>query len=239
MSTNVIYTPIDPLIPIPEIDTEKFYHWLMDNYPKTRAYREMLAMRNDTAMHTIKDYPWNLIICYLGNMGWTSTLKEDWPELADWIPRAWGIDITDISVIAFLHTKDEHLGTAFWHNDVDEMGLRFYMEFEDIENNKLLMRRTKIKYNTRPTFEYPMDEGKYLQQDTLTCKLLKNNQTFFLNNKLAAHAIHTDVPGKLRIACLIGTNSSSHGKISESIDSIIERSAEKYKDYSLYWRPEE
>jgi len=239
MLTDVIYTPVDPLEPMPEVDPKKFHQWIKDNYPKTAVYRDIIINKGRTASGRVENYPWDLTVGYMASMGWVGTFKNEWPELADWIPRAWGIDITDIGVIIFLPTREQQLGTAFWHNDADLHGLRFYIEFEDPENNTLLMRRTKIKHEVKPIYDYPLDTEKYLQKEILTCNISKRNQVFFLNNTLSAHAVHTNVPGKVRIACFISINTSRNKKVSDIVCPIIERSAEKYKDYSLYWKPEE
>lgn len=245
--TKVIYTPIDAP-PQPKVDAEKLKHWLRDFYKASDKYRNFLTKDRHTGIGLVENYPWDLTVVFydlyetgpgwVTPSGWNKTFKDDWPELAEWMPKAFGLEWEDIGLVTFLPVRDEHGGVGFWHNDPEWHGLRFYVDYPMESKNKLFIRRTKRFNKTRAHYEYPMDLEKYLQPEQMTCKVLSANQVFFLNNTLSAHATYTEELGLTRIACIVASKPSTKQKVTEKVVPLIERSAEKFKDYSLYWKDE-
>lgn len=243
--TDVIYTPIDGPEQ-PKIDVPKFKQWLKDNYEETVPFKNALTGNDQTAEVTVDNYPWDLTVVYykvdyggtVRGPGWTCKFAEDWPELAEWIPKVYGLELDDLGVIMFLPMRDEHEGEGFWHNDPEPHGLRFYIDFEEPNTNKLFMRRTKTRNPVKPHYGYPFNKENYLQPELLECKIASPQQAFFLNNNNSAHATYTVKTGLTRIACIVACKPSTKKKVTDIVVPIINRSAEKYKDFSLYWKDE-
>lgn len=241
MDTKVIYTPIDSP-PQPDVDTEKLKEWLRSNYVALERFRNALTGDGRTGIGHVENYPWDLTVVYFdvydNGPGWTGTFQQDWPELAEWIPKAYGLELEDLGLIMFLPMRDEHAGVGFWHNDPEPNGLRFYAEFQGMNKNKLLMRRTKTYNKIKPQYNYPMDTEEHLQPELLECKVMSPKQVFFLNNNNSAHATYTVEPGLTRIACIVACKPSTKKKVTDIVIPLVERSAEKFKEYSLYWKDE-
>lgn len=239
--TKVIYTPIDAP-PQPKIDPEKFLQWCRDRYSSLEKYRNFLTKDRRTGIGVVDDYPWDLTVVfydlYENGPGWTTTFQDDYPELAEWIPKAYGLELQDLGLIMFLPMRDEHAGVGFWHNDPEPHGLRFYVDYPMESKNKLFIRRTKNFNKFKPHYEYPMDLDKHLQPEEMICKVMGPQQVFFLNNNLSAHATYTEDLGLTRIACIVACKPSTKQKVTDIVVPLIERSAEKFKDYSLYWKDE-
>jgi hypothetical protein len=69
----------------------------------------------------------------------------------------------------------------------------------------------------------------------LSAKLREPNQTFYLNNVRAVHAVNTKTTGALRIAVIVGVDLTKNNKLKDHINSLVVESAKKYSDYALYW----
>ena len=145
------------------------------------------------------------------------------------------LSIDDIGLIIFLPIKHEHTGLGFWHNDPEWYGLRHYFAFDNPDTNKLLMRRTKIAHDERPNFTIPIDENKHLQDEIIECKIFSSTQSFFLNNVRSVHSTNTITPNGTRIATIVTGKFGKRKEMQEKIESLIVRSAEKYKDYAVLW----
>lgn len=248
LNTDIIYTPLD-VPPQPDIDIEKFNKWLKDNFQKVNEYRSTLIGHGKTAESKIENYPWDLTPVFyrerhegkiIGD-GWICNFKEDWPELVDWIITAFGIPEEDLGMIAFLPMRAGHQGLGFWHADLDPHGLRFYVDFDHLGTNKLFMRRTKRRNHMHPQYKYPLDEEKYLQDEVMECKIVHPRQAFFLNNLNACHATYQEIPNVTRIATFVTCipDKPTVGRVSRDIVlPLVQRSAEKYKDYALHWKDE-
>jgi len=200
----------------------------------------MLSGNSFTAEKIFENYPWNLTVAYFKlfdekEPGWLGNFDQEFPELSKYIYESFNLSIDDVGLIIFLPIKQGHTGLGFWHNDPEWYGLRHYFAFDNPDKNKLLMKRTKIDYDERPNFTLPIDENEYLQDETIECKILSPTQSFFLNNLRSVHATNTIEPDGSRIAVIITGKFGKRKEMQEKIESLVIRSAEKYKDYAVLW----
>ena len=236
---DILYTPLD--VPDkPEFDINQLKNWLTRNYQPLSQYREMLAGNSFTAEKVFENYPWDLTVAYFklfneNEPGWLGNFDQEFPELAKHMYESFNLSIDDIGLIIFLPIKHEHTGLGFWHNDPEWYGLRHYFAFDNPDTNKLLMRRTKIAHDERPNFTIPIDENEHLQDEIIECKIFSPTQSFFLNNVRSVHATNTITPNGTRIATIVTGKFGKRKEMQEKIESLIVRSAEKYKDYAVLW----
>ena len=226
---DILYTPLDTP-PVPKTDIPKLLSWI-----EKHAVKQELSVRYDAS--EIKEvsniYPWNIIYPrYEGK--WNFDFDKEFPELAEFFYSGYGIKEEDVYGVVLLPVKNEFAGVGFWHSDPDIHGIRLYIENHETEGF-LLMKPTVTPYDERPDFyETNQDFSTTpLQDKVLTPKLQAYNQTFYLNNTRAIHAVNTINPGTLRIAviivCLGDENLDKH------LDDLVVRSAEKFKDYAILW----
>ena len=236
---DILYTPLD--VPDkPEFNINQLKNWLTRNYQPLSQYREMLAGNSFTAEKVFENYPWDLTVAYFklfneNEPGWLGNFDQEFPELAKHMYESFNLSIDDIGLIIFLPIKHEHTGLGFWHNDPEWYGLRHYFAFDNPDTNKLLMRRTKIAHDERPNFTIPIDENEHLQDEIIECKIFSSTQSFFLNNVRSVHATNTITPNGTRIATIVTGKFGKRKEMQEKIESLIVRSAEKYKDYAVLW----
>ena len=234
---DVVYTPLDTP-KMPEVDVEKLLKWIDESHPKLSNHNNILNNTNSIAEKKYGDaYPWKLTPVYFnGNFlktGWLNNFDKIFPDLSVYFYTAFGLTLDDIGGIVLLPTLLSHTGIGFWHQDVDKLGLRMYLEFDDFDN-ALLVRKTKVKYIEKLDHN---DEllGDALQEEILNCKIMNKNQCFFLNNVNAAHTIYTAVAGKKRIAVLFTERNSNQNELLSKIEPLVVNSAKKFSDYSIIW----
>ena len=236
---DILYTPLD--VPSkPEFDINQIKNWLTRNYQLLSQYKDMLSGNSFTAEKIFENYPWNLTVAYFKlfnekEPGWLGNFDQEFPELSKYIYESFNLSIDDVGLIIFLPIKQGHTGLGFWHNDPEWYGLRHYFAFDNPDKNKLLMKRTKIDYDERPNFTLPIDENKYLQDETIECKILSPTQSFFLNNLKSVHATNTIEPNGSRIAVIITGKFGKRKEMQEKIESLVIRSAKIYKDSAGLW----
>jgi hypothetical protein len=236
---DILYTPLD--VPNkPEFDIEQLKSWLSKNHKPLSQYKDILAGTNNTAEKVIENYPWDLTVAYFNlfndsGPGWLEKFDEEFPKLSKHMYECFNLSIEDIGLIVFLPIKQGHTGLGFWHNDTDWYGLRHYFCFESADTNKLLLKKTKIDYVERPSFQLPIDEDLYLQDETFECKILSTRQSFFLNNVKAVHSTYTVTPDVTRIAAFVTGKVGKRAEMQKKIESLVVKSAEKYKDYAVLW----
>jgi hypothetical protein len=236
---DILYTPLD--VPDkPEFDINKLKSWLSKNHAPLSRYKDTLAGTNNTAENIIENYPWDLTVAYFklfneNEPGWLGNFDKEFPELSRHMYESFNLSIDDIGLIVFLPIKQGHTGLGFWHNDTDWYGLRHYYSFDNINSNKLLMKKTKLAYTERPYFPLPIDESIYLQEETIECKVLSPTQSFFLNNVRSVHSTYTVTPDVTRIAAFVTGKVGQRETMQQKIESLVIRSAEKYKDYAVLW----
>lgn len=236
---NILYTPLD--IPEkPSFSVDKLKEWLSKNHEPLSKYKNTLGDSRYTAETVIENYPWNLTVAYWKlfekqHEGWLGDFDKEFPELSKHLYESVNLTLDDVGLIVFLPIKQNHTGLGFWHNDNDWYGIRHYFCFEELDSNKLLLKKTKIPYVERPSFKLPIDEEQYLQKETIECKILSPTQGFFLNNVRAVHSTYTVVPNVTRIACFVTGKAGKRLETQKKIEDLIIRSATKYKDYAVFW----
>lgn len=238
---DILYTPLD-VGEKPEFDIKKLQAWLSNNHVPLSKYKDILSATKNSAEKVIENYPWDLTVAYF-NMtdkgpGWLGNFDTEFPELSTYMYECFGLSLEDMGLIVFLPIKQNHTGLGFWHNDTDWYGLRHYFDFESMDTNKLLLKKTKIDYTERPSLKVPIDEDLYLQSETIECKLISPRQSFFLNNVKSVHSTYTATPNVTRIAAFVTGKKLGGTYIKEKIENLVVRSAEKYKDYAVLWDSE-
>jgi hypothetical protein len=235
---DVLYTPLDTPA-MPPVDVPKLLSWIDDNHDRLHNLNKNIARSGTTAEGILGNkYPWKLTPIYFNNTidstGWLNEFDVKFPELSTYLHSAFDLTLNDLSAIMLLPTLSTHEGIGFWHQDVDHIGLRMYLEFDDIDN-KLYLRKTKIKHEVKPDHRNLFLLEKMLQPEIIDCKLHSKNQCFFINNKNAAHTIYTNVPGKTRIAAFLVEKVNDRDRLLAKIEPLVVNSAIKFKDYSIIW----
>lgn len=236
---NVCYTPLD-VPPKPKFDLEQLKDWLKKNYEPLSKYKNILNSRNEAAEDVVGEYPWNLTVAYWkflsdDDPGWLGNFDKEFPELAKYLYTSFNLSIEDLGLVIFLPVKSGHTGLGFWHVDPDWFGLRHYLAFENIKENKLLLKKTKLPHFYRPKFEMPIDENLHLQDEVIECKLSSPDQSFFLNNVRSVHTTYTTVADVDRIAVIVMGKKTNSKEFIEKIQPLVVNSAIKYKDYAILW----
>lgn len=244
---DVLYTPLDVPEP-PEYDPSELKKWIDDNYNSLQGYRDMLSKMGASSENVIENYPFDLCVVYINDVGlgpgWTNGFDSKFPELSEYLLTFMGQNPNDIGCILLAPMKRKYVGYGFWHRDVDE-GLRIYLDFEGIDKDKLLMKRTKIPYTkdnfvpfTTPISDKTHEE--FFQEEILDCRIKSKTQGFFLNSYRGIHNTYTDDEsvGKLRIPAFILGKLGNNLQFDKTIDDLIVRSAKKFEDYAVLWKEE-
>lgn len=226
---DILYTPLDTIEP-PAINIEKFMEWAYN------GDKQQIAGRMDASSYTnTVVYPWHIV--YAKNKGvWYKNFNIEFPELAEFFSKAYGLTENEVQNITLLPVRPDYSGTGFWHSDPDEQGLRVYL-VNDETDDFLRIRPTVEPHDTRQHKMIPNNGiASHIQTVEYSAKMLKPNQTFFLNNVRAVHAANITKTNSLRIAVII----SGLGPIKTmkpALQELILRSAEKYSDYAIRWSP--
>ena len=234
-----LYTPLDLPQP-PDVDAQALIKWINDNKSdlepfKDYAYKEKISQEHNQKIV----WPWNMGIVYLNwneqiNPGWICGFDKAFPELSTYVHTVFDIPIEELGSVVILPTKTKHTGMGFWHQDPGEVGLRLYLEFEHIGKNKLLLQKTKIPYECQQPFTLPVDPD-LLQDEVIECKTLTNRYAWYINNTRAFHGTWTEVEDSTRIAVIVSGNWNTGPAIVDRLIPLITASAEKYKDYAVFW----
>jgi len=226
---DILYTPLDTP-QVPETDIPKLLNWVKEN-----ASSQNLLNREDSSQDPTvpkSKYPWNIIYPKRNNI-WQYNFDIMFPVIAKFFSTAYGLENDDVSTVVLLPVKTEFAGTGFWHSDPDPHGLRMYIENQEPENF-LLMRPTVEPYNIRPRFGVDQSfKNIPLQNKIVNATLRANNQTFFINNTRAVHAVNTVNPGVVRIAVIVSCVDTP--KVTAHINDLILTSAEKFKEHVIMW----
>jgi hypothetical protein len=226
---DILYTPLDTP-DVPATDIAKLLEWVQEN-----ADVQGIPNRPDASQvsDAVEFYPWKLIYAKYKNV-WQHDFDNQFPELANFFYSAYGLEESDIDTVVLLPVRNDFAGLGFWHSDPDVYGLRMYIKNEAVENF-LFIKPTVRPYNVRPDFNGPRQNFNKveLQDLTLSAKLYSPNQTFFINNYRAVHAVNTDNPGTLRIAAIIMCKKTP--RLTAHIHELIVKSAEKFKEFAIKW----
>lgn len=238
---DIIYTPLDLPLP-PKFDKEKLYNWIDLVHNNDVQWDIKTTYKNAVAETKFgEEYPWNLVFAYFNvynhRLGWQEGFNNLFPELATYMYSVYGLREELLGQISLLPIKSTSNGIGFWHNDVDRYGLRVYLDFEDSENNSLLIKKTVEPYdsyrNLGTSKEYNWMPG-YLQEEIYTAKIMHPNQCFYLNNLRSVHTTYVKKPSK-RIAAFISGRPDTNEEIWKITEDLIIRSAEKFKDYAIFY----
>ena len=222
---NILYTPLDLPEP-PKVDINELRQWI-NQYKND----QIIENRTDYSKALPADeYPWD-IIWVRNKFKWHKDFAEKYKELANYCIEGFGVTEEDVFSVHLLPIKKTFSGLGFWHADHDEYGLRFYIENNETDNF-LYVKPTVNACDSRAQL---VKEQKF-QDKTLSAKLLKPNQSFFINNVRAVHAVHTTELSPSRIAIIVAVPKPL---LTHKLKNLLISSAEKYKEYSLIWTPED
>jgi hypothetical protein len=228
--TDILYTPLNTP-PVPEYDLTALLDWCKQKSTATKNISRRLDSSEVAGIAEV--YPWH-IVYPRKNFKWMYDFDMEFPQLAEWFGTAYGPSIDSIHDIIMLPIKSEFTGTGFWHSDPDRWGMRVYLENQE-PGEFLKIIPTKEFHTVRPNFGRGSVEPRFdveLQDRQISAKLLKPRQAFFLNNTTAVHAVVNPQPGPMRIAVIVSFTLSPGDT---TLIELVERSAEKYQDYAIYW----
>lgn len=225
---DILYTPLDIPEP-PTVDIDLLVDWIC-KYQDEQEIND----RGDSSKILKDTYPWNIIYCKT-NYNWYRDFDKLFPELANYCDTAFGVPRDRISNVVILHTRNDFVGEGFWHMDHDETGLRFYLDNQE-KNDFLHIQPLTTVHTSRSLAvdDIHRNGNSALQNKKLSARLLKPNQGFFINNVNARHSVHTSSPGIVRVSVSVIVNSYMIN-MPLSLRNLIVQSAEKYKDYALFW----
>lgn len=235
---DVLYTPLD-VADRPDTDLDQFMTWARSAYTteEQKIVREQLSKGTaHNKLNPTGEYAWDMTYARFGDR-WLNGFDQTFPELAQYSYQAFGLDLHEVATILFLPLRDNIRGEAFWHNDVDETGFRYYLFCEKPEENPLLMRRCTHPYIQRPRLPVPLDENDpRIEKERLVCRMRSPTQAYYLNNIRAVHApsVGSTTP-ILRVACLIKCKNEYQQQVKQRSNDFIVRSAQKYSEYALLW----
>ena len=110
-----------------------------------------------------------------------------------------------------------------------------YLNYENFDEDSLLLRKTKEPYNHNNWEIIDEDNDEWddnlLQKKEYKCKMIRPNQCFYVNNYRSAHATYVNETPKgiPRIAVI------ANPKEIPIDDSLVVNSAKKYKDYAIMY----
>ena len=229
--TDILYTPLD-IPPFPKFSTDALRDWIKQTHEKQSVHHEL-----DASRHLGSLYPWN--VTYAKQDGrWLNDFEKLFPELSKFFSEAYGFEDSDLYTICILPLKQNFTGVGFWHSDQDPLGIRMYLENEDVDSASLLIKPLTKKYNSRmevgliPRF----GESEKIQSDvTYEIKSPKGASSHFLNNMSCVHAVKSNKEDLRRIAVVIGIKKQYN--TDQRLNDLILRSAYKFKDSVVMWTP--
>ena len=229
---NILYTPLDTDAP-PKINIDKFLTWAYGI-----EYQNLKNAGDGSRGMSAELYPWHIV--YARHSGkWQAEFDKEFPEIADFLCRVYGMSVGEIFSIVLLPVRTDFVGPGFWHADPDGHGLRVYLENDQIDDF-LLIRPTVHPHNTRSLTLVPRDGiAPHIQTVEHSAKLLRPNQSFFINNIRAVHSANVAKLNSMRIACIISPFNALNtmDSMKSDLQDLILRSAEKYSDYAIHWTP--
>jgi hypothetical protein len=226
---DICYTPLDIPEP-PQIDMQKLFDWM--EFSRQQVQCDLGKVIKDTMGDR---YPWVPAFPYSAKHGgWICDFDNIFPELAKYMTEGYNIELEDLGAITFSPTKDGHTGLGLWHVDQEIYGLRVYLQNEKYDINPLLYRKTIEPSMERPRIKVPMDENDpRFEKTEHVCKMMQERQPFYLNNIRGVHSAFTNEPAK-RFAVLIG-GKTNKTIVRQKTEDLIVRSAQKFKDYALFY----
>lgn len=225
---NILYTPLD-VEEVPPFDVERLLAWTSSNVNQIIPNRKDFSRKVSPSV-----YPWNIVLARHGYK-WLHNFEKEFPQLAKYFCRVFGVGEQYIRAVTLLPKKDNFEGVGFWHADPDECGLRIYLQNDDHDKDFLLIKPTIKKYNSREELSsIPLDgiDDERFSNDIQVACPLKPRQAFFLNNVRAIHAAKISNTTRTRIAALVNIDCSFRD-LPQPIKMLIQQSYEKYKDLAI------
>ena len=226
---DILYTPVE-VPPLPAFDKEKLNKWCLKNYNQSFQGRQ-----DGKEKASAEIYPWNIV--YARNtFRWVDNFDNQFPDLAKYFYSAFALKESELSSIVLLPIKNDYTGITYWHADPDEIGLRLYLENNEIDKDFLLIKPTTERYNTRKELGMVPSDGisPNIQNTIHSAKILKSNQAFYINNVRAIHAVNVDSPNLNRLAVLVITNKNAEN-FPEATKNLILSSVEMFSDLCIKW----
>lgn len=235
---NILYTPLDLPTP-PPYDPLKIIDWINRNKEELEPYKQYAYDNQLTSEKNNKIvWPWNMGLAYLNwddkGPGWLCNFDKEFPDLSRYMYEVFKIPLEDLGTVVILPVRHKHRGMGFMHQDPGNFGLRIYLEFEHIGQNKLFLQKTRVPYIEHPKYELPINP-QILQPELIECRTLSNRGCWFINNTRAFHCTYTEIEDSTRIAVIVSGNPRSDDSIYERLKDIIVSSANKYEDYAVLW----
>jgi hypothetical protein len=228
---DILYTPIE-VPPIPVFDRLKLNEWCLKNYNRPITRRE-----DGKEITPSYAYPWNIVYAR-NHYSWIDQFNIQFPGLAEYFYSAFCLEEKEINSIVLLPVKHDYTGATFWHADPDEIGLRLYLENNEIDKDYLLIKPTVTKFHTRNDLGLVPTDGidPKIQNVVHSAKILKSTQGFYINNVRAVHAVNVEQPNLNRLAVLIISRMNVKYFPVKAKELII-KSAEQFSDIAIHWTP--
>ena len=229
---DIVYTPLD-LPPCPVVDVTKLYSWIDNTYPQNDLLK--FTHGKIIAKHSHKaEYSWNTT--FAKAVTWRNNFQEEFPEIVDYVTKDWGFDDSEVLGLVLLPKRVDQLAKGFWHSDADKLGLRFYIEFENLKDDKLLFKKTLTHNISDENLFRFFEDNTGLEETTYEAKVLTNRQPFYINNYAAAHTVY-NVTSQPRIAVVLGTTHEKtyNSGIKQKVNKLIVDSAMKYHKEAIFW----
>tara|TARA_B110000503_G_C7113684_1_gene399319 strand:+ start:484 stop:1212 length:729 start_codon:yes stop_codon:yes gene_type:complete len=229
---DIIYTPLD-LPPCPTVNLSKLYSWIDDTYPQTDllkfTHSKILAKHSHKA-----EYSWNTT--FAKALTWRNNFQEEFPEIVEYVTKGWGFSDNEMLGVILLPKRVDLLAKGFWHSDADKLGLRFYIEFENLKNDKLLFKKTLTHSISDENLFRFFEEDTELEKITYEAKILNNRQPFYINNYAAAHTVY-NVSDQRRVAVILGTSHEKNYNVSikQKVNKLVVDSAMKFHKEAIFW----
>ncbi len=229
---DIVYTPLD-LPPCPKIDLGKLDSWIESVYPQTELLKQsgnkLIAGTNQK-----DEFPWKVV--WAKALEWKNNFDKLFPEIVNYVVNDWGIPDQDILALTLLPKRISDQSKGFWHSDLDKLGLRFYIDFEDTVTDKLIFRKTLTNKIEDKNLFRVFKTSSGIENKTHTAGIIDHRQPYYLNNYLAAHSVE-NTTDKRRIAVIIATNYEigANVELKKKIDNLVINSALKFHNQAIFW----
>lgn len=229
---DVVYTPLD-LPPCPNVGIEKMNSWIHRTYPQTN----LLGVMHNRILGKSSNrpqYPWDAT--FAKAITWQSDFHKEFPEIVEYLSTSWGFKDNEVLGLILLPKRLTKESIGFWHSDADSLGLRFYIEFENTQDDKLLFKKT-LKHEVKESnlFRFFQD-GTGLEHKMHSASIYTNRQPFYINNYAAAHTVY-NTSQQYRIAAIIGTTyeTNKSASLKDKVNKLIVDSAMKFHKQAIFW----
>lgn len=229
---DIVYTPLD-LPPCPSVDMARMNQWIKETYPQKDllkyTHKKLLAKHSDTEI-----YPWDAT--FAKAISWRNNFDKEFPEIVEYLFNSWKLKDEEILGLILLPKRIDDEAKGFWHSDADRLGLRFYIDFEDTKEDKLLFKKTKVhEIDDSKVFRF-FEDNSLTENKIHQATIISGKQPFYINNFAAAHTVFNQT-NKNRIAVIVGTayEVSKSQKFKEKIDNLVVNSALKYHKEAIFW----